>query len=349
MAVTRHFFLLLLFADGCFAASYLAQQSGGQFQLLRARRRIETVLGDPAISEDTKRRLRVAQAAREFAVRTLGLRGGDEYSSFVDTHGDPIAWNLTAAPKDELRAKTHTFPLVGAVPYLGYFRESDARKQAANLQAQGFDTYLRAVAGYSTLGYLSDPIYSSMLEGSDARVVEVMLHEMLHATVYLSSHSEWNESLATLVGLEGAALFFSQGRPSEVAELFAEARRQEEKQAAFSDFLQPILRELQALYAQPISQDEKLRRREIVFARIKVDFLARFPTAKGSALVKDPINNAVLVALSVYHRGTTEHRQRYEALHRDLRGFVALYKHAVEDMSEPLDYLAAYFVRTKMK
>ena len=236
-------------ASGCWSGDYLAKQGVGQLKLLRARRRIDEVLRDPSVPAETRRRLTLARDAREFGVRVLGLHGGDGFTRFVDSHGAPIAWNVTAAQKDKLEAHLNRFPIVGAIPYLGFFDEHDAAREAERLRAQDLDVYVRPVAGYSTLGITADPIFSSMLDGPDARIVEVTLHEMTHATVYLPGHSDWNESLATVVGNEGAAQFFAaRGDAAQMASLVAEARRREREQEAFARFLEPVVRALESLY-----------------------------------------------------------------------------------------------------
>ncbi|MBI5481742.1 MAG: aminopeptidase, partial [Deltaproteobacteria bacterium] len=234
--------LLLAPASGCWTASYLAQQGSGQLRLLRERRRVDDVLADPRVAAETKRRLHLAAAAREFGIRALGLRGDGNYTRFLDTHGAPVAWMVSAAPPDRLVPHRFRFPLVGALPYVGFFREADARAEVARLQRLGLDTYVRAVAGYSTIGITSDPIYSSMLEGSDARIVEITLHEMAHGTVFVPGRAEWNESFATLVGLHGAALFFAlEHRAAEARRLFADARARAEREARFAAFLAPLV------------------------------------------------------------------------------------------------------------
>ena len=58
--------------SGCWSGDYLAKQGLGQLRLLRARRRIEDVLHDPSVDPETKRRLRLAKAARDFGVRVIG-------------------------------------------------------------------------------------------------------------------------------------------------------------------------------------------------------------------------------------------------------------------------------------
>jgi predicted aminopeptidase len=337
-------FLAALPASGCWTASYLAQQGVGQLRLLRARQRISDVLADPRVAAETKRRLRLAVAARDFGVRHLGLRGDGNYTRYLDTHGAPVAWMVSAAPPDRLVPHRFRFPLVGALPYVGFFRESAARAEAARLARLGLDTYVRPVAGYSTIGITSDPVYSSMLEGSDARIVEVTLHEMAHGTVFVPGQAEWNESFATLVGLEGAARFFAQADQTATArQVFAAARRRERAQARFAAFLAPVTAALRALYAAPISRAEKLRRREAIFAQARVDFARRFPLPPGAVphpFLREPLNNAVIVAYSVYHRDTPVHRRMLRRLGGDLRALVRLYRHAVELHRDPLRYLA---------
>ena len=341
----RALLLALLWSQsGCWTVGYLAQQGVGQLHMMQSRRRISDVLTDPTVEESTKAKLRLAVSARNFGIEVLGLRGGDAYTRFVDLHGRPLAYNVWAAPKDKLRPYRHQFPIAGSVPYLGYFHEADARREEARLRARGFDTFVGEVGGYSTLGVTSDPIFSSMLEGSPAHIVEVTLHEMLHGTVYLPGHSEWNESLATFVGLHGAALFFERaGGGAQAAErVFAEAAAREKQAERFSRFLEPFLRELERLYASPRPRDEKLRLREQVFAHIRDAFLRDFPTPPGrraGAFARGEINNAMLAVHTTYHRATPEHDRLLYASGGDLARFIRLYKHAVDDTDDPLAYL----------
>lgn len=139
-------------ASGCFEARYLAGQGTGQWRLLRARRRITDVIADPKTDPRIKTRLELAMEARKFAVEELGLHGEDNYTRFLPTGGKPIAWNITVAKKDSLRPISWTFPIVGRVPYLGFFDEKAARKLEAQMKARDLDTYVRPVAGYSTIG-----------------------------------------------------------------------------------------------------------------------------------------------------------------------------------------------------
>jgi predicted aminopeptidase len=323
----------------------LAQQGKGQLQLLRHRRRIDDVLADPAVSDETKRRLRLARQARDFGVEALGLHGGDAYTRFFDTAGAPLAWNVTAAYKDRLAAHLNRFPIVGAIPYLGFFREADARREAARLEGLDYDVYVRPVAGYSTLGITSDPVYSSMLEGGDARIVEVVLHEMLHGTLYLAGRTEWNESLATFVGLRGAAAFFAEREGAAAArQILDEAERRQKDAERFVELLAPVVRDLEALYARPISRADKLRQREPIFERARREYLRRFPPLPGKPpgpFARQPLNNAVVLSFAVYHNATPEHLRLLARVGGDLAAFIRLYKYAVDFAPDPIDYLRA--------
>ncbi len=308
------------------------------------------MLSDPKVDANLKEKLRLAWSAREFGVQELGLRGGDAFTRFVDLHGEAVAWNVSAAPKDKLVPYYHRFPITGAVPYLGFFRKEDALKEEQHLRSLGLDTYLRGVAGYSTLGYTSDPIYSSMLEGSDARIVEVVLHEMLHGTVFLPGRAEWNESFATFVGLHGAALFFeSHGDPEIGRRLIDKAVDREKSQEQFAHFLEPFLKELEALYRSPVTRDEKLSKRVEIFTRAQKEYERVFPAPPGfrSSFVEQPLNNAMLLSFSIYHRATFTHEQMYQRVFRDLAAMIRLYKHAAEDRDDPIDYLRSLVESTR--
>jgi predicted aminopeptidase len=174
----------------------------------------------------------------------------------------------------------------------------------------------------------------------------VTLHEMTHATVYLPGHTEWDESLATVVGVEGAARFFAaRGEAAEAARLTEEARRREEDQQTFARFLEPVVERLEGLYASAaLSRREKLRRRELVFADARKQFLTIFPPPPGhrpGSFVEEPLNNAVLLSYAVYQRTTPQHRALLAKLGGDLRAFVAVCKRAVEEEADPLAYLRA--------
>lgn len=329
--------LPLLAESGCFSARYLSQQALGQLHLLRIRRHVDDVLTDPATTPALRERLQLALEARQFGIEVLGLRGGAEFKRFVDT-GGPVAYNLTAAPRTAWRILRWRFPLVGTVPYLGFFERRDAMKQAKQLESRGYDVYVRPVGAYSTLGYLISPIYASMLDHpgpeGEVQTVEVILHEMAHSTAYLRSASELNESYATLVGVEGAARFFRErGNATQSAMVHQLAQAEEQRHRAFSAWLEPALKEAAAYYAQAHSEHwppaEIDRRRADLFAKLQESYRAAFPSGpRYRRLAEGPLNNAVLLSFGVYHRSSDMQQRLLALVDGDLRAYVDLYRRA---------------------
>ena len=312
--------LLVLAQSGCETVRYLTQQSVGQLHLLRIRRPATAVIDDPSTPPLIKQRLRLALQARAFGVSQLGLRGDGEFTRYVDTDG-PVAWNLSAAYQTELRLRTYSFPLVGRVAYLGYFSKADALAEVARLQAAGFDTHLRPVGAYSTLGYLLSPIYADMINNpgprGDYETVETILHEMAHTTAYVLGDSTLNESFATVVGSRGAALFFRQQPADTTPALSAvpvgtatlepqeRARKELQRDQEMSLWLQRTMTRLRQFYADPatraLPRPELLRRREELFALACADYRQTFPERAASRLGRGPLNNALLLSLEVYY------------------------------------------------
>jgi predicted aminopeptidase len=193
---------------------------------------------------------------------------------------------------------------VGSLPYKGFFDRADAEEEAAALRADGWDVTVGESAAYSTLGWFRDPVFSSMLSMSDASLASTVIHELVHGTVYVSGHADFNESLASFVGRTAALQLLEErhGRGSPPAE---EARARFEDETLFDEFIADLYRRLSELYGSERPRGEKLAAREEVFAGAREELkglVATFRTASFRRLQDLPLNNAVIVAQYRYGR-----------------------------------------------
>lgn len=157
--------------------------------------------------------LALVESVRGFA-RDLGLRVGDQYTSFVPWPGDRIVTTLVRTRPGSLDAVGWWYPFLGRLPYRGYFDQARAEREARRLrEEQGYDVCVSAVTAYSTLGWLDDPVTSPMLGRGAANLVETLLHELVHATVFIDGDADFNEGVALFIGQEAAIRYFAQAPP----------------------------------------------------------------------------------------------------------------------------------------
>jgi predicted aminopeptidase len=115
---------------------------------------------------------------------------------------------LTVAFRDQLAIRTWWWPVVGRVPYKGFFNFAAAERERAGYERDGYDTELRPSEAFSTLGWFNDPLLSTTLGADSTWLVNTVIHELLHNTVWISGDVSFNESLASFAGSHGAVAFF---------------------------------------------------------------------------------------------------------------------------------------------
>lgn len=209
---------LLLPLSACSTAGYLVETGIGQFKLFNKSRPIKEVLESPYVKPETKQGIEAVQKAKAFAAAELGMKVTKNYETFVQLDGPCVVWAVSASDPLELKEKKWGFPIVGEVPYKGYYskeRAEQAAKQIREAESPSPDTWVRCVPAYSSLGWFSDPLYSSMLGGKEHNVVELVVHESLHATVWVGNSVDFNEKLANFVGLEGSVLWMEKQKGPE--------------------------------------------------------------------------------------------------------------------------------------
>jgi predicted aminopeptidase len=300
---------------------YYAHLAEGQLRMLRAKRPIEQVLADPATPPGVQASLALVDEVLRFAA-SLGLAVDGQYRSYAPWPGDRVVTALVATEPRRVEPAEFWFPLVGRVPYKGFFALERAEREAAALRARGLATCLVPVPAYSTLGWLDDPVTEPMLRRGDGAFVETLLHELVHATVYVTGDADWNESVATFVGQEAAVRFFREARGDA-----ARAERERQRVAddrAVAAVVGALRARVEALYADPPGDDPAAARAALEAGTreaIRALPLAVLPAAQIAASI--PLADPCLALAGTYERDLPVWEARLAALEGDLPRFVA--------------------------
>jgi len=324
---------------------YVIKAGIAEARILHARRPITDVLTDSTTDAGTRDKLAFVVEARRFAADDLGMNPGDAYTTYTKLQHDTLALVLSAAYKDRLVPKTWWFPIVGRVPYKGFFDESDAKAAQADLSADGFDTYLRPTAAFSTLGWFNDPLLSTVLRSDAVDVVETVLHELAHRYLFVPGHVRFNESYAMFVGRVGAARFFCTrkgGGPNTVKCLRAKARWRDYER--FSVFVDGLVSDLDEVYDDStLTRQQKIERRQGVFSRalehFDRDVQPTFESYSFSGFRNTPLNNATLLARIRYFHRLPDFQALLDRHGGDLRATLADLKKRVPEHDDPFAML----------
>lgn len=300
--------LLLLLASGCFASHYIEQAAAGQDRLNGRGIDIDEVVEHEYLDKRTRSLLAEVGSIKAFGERH-GLKHTKNYDRYLYVGRVAVIWVVSACDPVRFRPKTWKFPVVGSITYTGWFDRKEAIEYAAKLSKGGWDVDVRPSPAYSTLGWFSDPVLSTMITPGDealGELADVILHETLHATYYVPGQSTLNESVASFVGDTLAVRYMDEklGPDSKQKTRFLALRAKGELRAKR---MKAAYAELSSLYASDLTKDEKLARKKEIIDQLQVDVLAR-----------RPINNASLIQFKTYGSGKEEMRELLDACNGDM-------------------------------
>lgn len=315
-------FLLALSATAC-SPLYVLRAGYEEAKILSRRQSIPALVSDSATPPAIRDKLELVLAARDFAVDSLGLEAGDSYTTFSQLDSDTLALVVSAAYRDRFEAYTWWFPIVGHVPYKGFFSESQARAAIRDLEARGLDTYLRPTSAFSTLGWFNDPLVSPLLRYDSVSLGTTVIHELTHNTIYLSGQGAFNESFAQFVGARGGIAFFC-SRYREDSRECTGARARWHDELVYGEFLDALVQELDALYGRDdLTTEQKISQREEIFTRARAHFVEnvqpRFQLLSYAGFLQTPLNNATLLSRRLYYHRLDLFETLYERMGGDLR------------------------------
>jgi len=288
----------------CVDLGYLLPALIGQLDLIARSVPIKDAIEDGTLSAEQRSKLMLIEDVRGFARNHIGLHVRDNYTLFFDAGDKPVAYNISASRKDALEPHEWWFPVVGFVPYLGFFNLEAAEARTEMLEAQGYDVYRYEIDAYSLASFFPNPVLSPMLERRDIDLVATVIHELLHSTVW-SGDVSFNESLASWVGRTGALQYYADRHPQDpqqqqrVIDFFEDEDR-------LTEFMFGLLDELEEFYASALSSEEKIIGREAIYQASRDRFAQQvLPEMHFPELfdwVQDmPTNNAYVLGFQRYN------------------------------------------------
>ncbi len=285
---------------------YLLRAGFEEGKILSRRTAITRLVTDSATPAPLKAKLALVLAARAFAHDSLGLATGKSFTTFSALDRDTLVLVLSGAYRDKLEAFTWWFPIVGRVPYKGYFDFDEARQQERALTARGFDVRLGAASAFSTLGWFNDPLLPTTLSGDSLTVSNTVIHELTHNTYYAPGGAVFNESFANFVGSRGAERFF-RARGQRAAADEVAARWMDER--ALGRFWASLYAVVDSAFTahpgdEPTHVAERIAVRDSIYAEARGQLVheigPQLRTISVRAIERTRLDNAVLMSRRVY-------------------------------------------------
>ena len=297
--------LLVVFLASC-SPMYVLRASWEEAGILLRRKKIEKIVAEETVDGDTQRKLKLVLAARDFT-ESLGLEPKGSFTTYSKVDRDVLVWVLNASQQLSFTSVTWWFPIVGRVPYKGFFDKEDGIEAARDLKNEGHDVNLRPSPAFSTLGWFNDPLLSTTLSSDDVSLVDTVVHEIVHNTIWIPGNVPFNETMANVLGSIGSRLFF---------EKFDGAGSVREQQAAnrfhdsliYARYLKTVIEELTTFYQRlesgelKLEKPKALEKRAEIYEKLRTKWELHFPELKTEAFRKplSSLNNASIIAQQIY-------------------------------------------------
>lgn len=279
---------------------YLTRAGIEQTRILQRAESLERMAADPAVPEADRAFLRLVLEVRAHAP-VVGLEAGDTYTTYSDVGRDTLLLSLTASRKDCICPVTWKYPIVGRVPYKGFFDAAMGRREADKLAARGLDVWLRPAAAYSTLGWFNDPLLSTALVRDSVELAALVFHEMAHNTLYVKSATPFNESFAEMIGYRAAEAFFRARGDTVRAD---RARDRWLDEMVLGEYYRALIDSLTAFYDSKPDSAALEQGREAMARwsreQLQSAYGPRLRTYQVDRLAERPLNNAQLVGVLIY-------------------------------------------------
>lgn len=304
--------IILLGIWQCKNISYFSQQARGGLNVAFNTRSLNNVLTDPTIPDSLKKRILFIGNIRKYAIDSLGLQDNKEvYQTLYDQKGRPLVYLLTVAEAYQLKGISFHFPIIGNFAYKGFFDSTMIHQEELEWKLKGYDTDIGEGIAYSTLGWLPEPILSNMLYYSDGKLASLIIHEMVHGTIFIKNDHETSENLANFIGDYGAKRFlaYKHGLDSKEYKRFVQAKLIRKELIRHLNRGSLKLDSLYRSFSQNLSSKDKdsakyalieqiVLRKDTVLAKFLIDTISK---KRNSINKKDLPNNAYFIGFKTYN------------------------------------------------
>jgi predicted aminopeptidase len=240
---------------------YLIRQASGQMKILFGTTTFAEFEKRNTLSQHQKENLLMIEQIKKYSIDSLGYKPTKNFTRIYDQGSRPLLWVITACEPYALKEYKWKFPVIGKVSYKGFFSKELALKEYNHFVAAGYDTELAAVSAWSTLGWLNDPVLSSMLDRSKGSFANLLFHELFHATYYAPASVNLNENLASFIADKATRRFLK----NDTANLKSYEMRQADNEI-FNHYVLAQLKNLKNFYAQTKDRpDRQLLKLKIMF------------------------------------------------------------------------------------
>ncbi len=309
---------------------YLTRAGIEQTRILESSQPLSAMVSDTTLPEADRAFLGLVLEVRRNAAG-LGLEAGETYTTYTDVGRDTLLLSLTGSRKDCICPVTWKYPIVGRVPYKGFFDPKMAEAAAQKIAAKGYDYSLRPAAAYSTLGWFNDPLLSTAMVRDSVELAALVFHEIAHNTLYVKSATAFNESFAQLVGYRATEAFYRQRGDTLLAD---RARGRWEDEIVLAGYYRSLIDTLTTFYDSKPSGDSLEAGRQAI-GRWSKGYLEstigpQLKTYRVSRLAERPINNAQLVGVLLYRTHLDWFERWFVAHGADIRVSVGALRRAME-------------------
>ena len=299
---------------------FLTSAAAGHLSLMAGAIPLDEAIARGDLSDQEQEKLRWVPRIKSFGERQVGLSPTRNYET-INPDFDTVVWNVSACAADSFESHIYRYPIVGRLPYIGYFNREDADREQERLESLGLDTWVRSAGAYSTLGWFRDPLWRSMLEWDLDRLANTVLHELVHSTLWLRGHGRFNESFASFVGDRAEELFI-ESLALEEPELLERRRLRQEDEQHYRRSFRSLYLNLEELYERDLPREKVLAEKALLIAAARRRHAGEDWHLSGYARAMEEgrvLNNA---RLAVYNTKSDLFAEALERFGGDLAAFV---------------------------